>query len=132
MLFKFCLNMIHRPQVIVLAVRWSDPGSKYWTDSSLLNCSDLVVTGTFRMMWCWLWRSTSKTSDEAYWTSLFRRFEVQDWHIFYFYKNYSRNITFSSRLIIFWALSKEVSSTIFKVFGMMWPRIEPVDEHSTH
>ena len=36
-----------------------------------------------------------------------------------------------------WALSKEVSSTIFKVFGMMWPGIEPrvsrtIGELSTH
>ena len=32
-----------------------------------------------------------------------------------------------------WVLSKEVSSTIFKVFGMTWPGIEPqsIGEHST-
>ena len=31
----------------------------------------------------------------------------------------------SSRTLYCWVLSKEVSSTIFKVFGMTWPRIEP-------
>ena len=29
------------------------------------------------------------------------------------------------RTLYCWVLSKEVSSTIFKVFGMMWPGIEP-------
>ena len=29
------------------------------------------------------------------------------------------------RTLYFWVLSAEVSGTIFKVFGMMWPWIEP-------
>ena len=31
----------------------------------------------------------------------------------------------SIRTLYHWVFSKEVSSTIFKVFGMMWPGIEP-------